>query len=100
MAEQHEHKDTPRDALMAALATCEVEDKFKDVLIIYNTESGASGSYDSGLTMAEAGYLAFLFMLWQGNCGMGVVMGNIKRELFAHVGFEDPERPDEGKKHV
>lgn len=94
MAADHEHKDSPFDALMSALAECQAVDKFKDVLIIYNTESGKSGSFDSGLTSAEAGYLCFLFLMWTANCNLGVVMGNVKRDLFAHVGFEDPENPD------
>jgi len=89
MPETHEHKQTPKDALLEALANCEVGDKFKDVLIIWNTDSGKSGSCDSGLTSSEAGYLCFLFLIWTANANLGVVMGDVKERLFAHVEFED-----------
>lgn len=87
----HAHKESPKDALLSALAECEAVDPFKEVLIIYNTESGRSGSFDSGLNSAEAGYLCFLFLIWTANCNLGVVMGNLKRDLFTHVDFKQEE---------
>jgi hypothetical protein len=94
----HQHKDTPKDALLSALAESEAVDPFKEVLVVYNTRSGKSGSFDSGLTSSEAGYLCLLFLIWTANANMGVVMGNVKRDLFAHVGFKDPEEgTDDGQ---
>lgn len=97
MSEDHVHKDTPKDALLSALAECEAVDEFKEVLVIYNTRSGKSGSFDSGLNSAEAGYLCFLFLMWSANNTLGVVMGDLKRDLFAHVDFKEPEEGEEGE---
>lgn len=77
---------------MSALAESEAVDPFKEVLIIYNTRSGESGSFDSGLNSSEAGYLCFLFLIWLTSCDLGVVLGATKRALFSHVGFEDPDK--------
>lgn len=97
MPDDHVHKDTPKDALLSALAESEAVDPFKEVLVIYNTRSGKSGSFDSGLTSAEAGYLCFLFLMWTVNGNLGVVMGNVKRDLFTHVGFKDPDEESDGR---
>lgn len=72
--QQHEHYDTPKDAILNALAQCEVAG-FDEVLIIYNTKDGKSGSYDSGLTASEAGMLCDLFKHWLLNCITGTLQG-------------------------
>lgn len=90
MPEDHQHKDTPKDALLSALASCEVGTPWKDVLIIFNRTDGTSGHVDSDLDCAQAGYLCLLFLIWMANANTGVVMGALKKDLFAHVGFKEP----------
>lgn len=96
--ELHQHKETPKDALLDALATCEIGDDWSEVVIIFRTKSGRTGNYDSGLTVAEAGWLTEQFQIWMACAGIGVVMGNLKESLFEHVGFEEsPDAEKEGQ---
>lgn len=72
--QDHQHHDTPKDALVRALAECEIKG-MDEVLIIYNTEDGKSGSFDSNLTAAEAGFLCDLFKHWLINSCLGALQG-------------------------
>lgn len=87
----HQHKDTPEETLALALAHCQMDDPFAEVLIIYNTKSGKSGSYDSGLTLAESGFLCDLFKHWLINGALGALMG-AKADVIekAVTGEEEP----------
>ena len=70
----HGHSRTPLEAILDAAAQCEAAG-FDEVLIIYNTRDGKSGSYDSGLTASETGFLCDLFKAWLIGSNLNVLQG-------------------------
>lgn len=94
-SDEHQHSTTPKDALLDALAECEVTDPFKDILIIYNTKSGRSGSFDSGLTLNEGNMLCDLYKAWLINGALGVIMGSKADAVMKSFTGEEEEEDDE-----
>lgn len=70
------HYRRPSEALLDAAAQCEAVG-FEEVLVIYNTKDGKSGSFDSGLTASESGFLCDLFKAWLVNGCIGVLQGEL-----------------------